>query len=42
MLTYERETVLMGSLARLYGLPYLNKVFKYQILNLNCQMSKTY
>merc|ERR1719186_2073112 len=26
MLTYEREQVLMNSLARLYGLPYLNKV----------------
>jgi len=26
MLTYEREHVLMNSLARLYGLPYLNKV----------------
>ena len=26
MLTYEREEVLMNSLARLYGLPYLNKV----------------
>ena len=26
MLTYEREQVLMESLARLYGLPYLNKV----------------
>lgn len=26
MLTYEREQVLINSLARLYGLPYLNKV----------------
>jgi len=26
MLTYEREQVLLNSLARLYGLPYLNKV----------------
>jgi alpha-1,4-N-acetylglucosaminyltransferase EXTL3 len=26
MLTYEREPVLMDSLSRLYGLPYLNKV----------------
>ena len=26
MLTYEREAVLMESLSRLYGLPYLNKV----------------
>lgn len=26
MLTYEREQVLISSLARLYGLPYLNKV----------------
>ena len=26
MLTYEREQVLMESLTRLYGLPYLNKV----------------
>lgn len=26
MLTYEREQVLVNSLARLYGLPYLNKV----------------
>ena len=26
MLTYERETVLMDSLSRLFGLPYLNKV----------------
>lgn len=26
MLTYEREQVLLSSLARLYGLPYLNKV----------------
>ena len=26
MLTYERETVLMESIARLHGLPYLNKV----------------
>ena len=26
MLTYEREQVLINSLARLFGLPYLNKV----------------
>jgi hypothetical protein len=26
MLTYEREAVLINSLSRLYGLPYLNKV----------------
>ena len=26
MLTYERENVLMSSLSRLDGLPYLNKV----------------
>lgn len=26
MLTYEREQVLINALARLYGLPYLNKV----------------
>lgn len=26
MLTYEREQVLINSLARFYGLPYLNKV----------------
>ena len=26
MLTYQREQVLLNSLARLYGLPYLNKV----------------
>lgn len=26
MLTYEREQILVNSLARLYGLPYLNKV----------------
>ena len=26
MLTYEREAVLINSISRLYGLPYLNKV----------------
>lgn len=33
MLTYEREQVLINSLARLYGLPYLNKVGVYGILS---------